>query len=111
MEYKNNHIITPLQEQDGAWSMRRLLAFICIANAVKISWNPATPYLSILVFVLAACLFLGFTTFQEIRALMSYKIADAISNTRIDSATDEDYVVGFKQSKGENDENSNTHRR
>lgn len=109
MEYKNNNAITPLQEQDGAWSMRRLLALICIANAVKISWNPSTPYTSILIFVLAACLFLGLATFQEIYAFASYRISDAISSTSISADDDSNATMGFKIPKEKEDENSNTH--
>lgn len=102
---------SPLQEQDGAWSMRRLLALICVANAVKISWNPATPWLSILVFMLCALMFLGLTTWQEIQSLAKYKITDAISSSAIidDGSTNDNTTMGFKIPKEKQNEDSNTH--
>jgi len=104
-------MITPLQEQDGAWSMRRLLAFLCIGNAIKISWTPSTPYLTVLIFILAACLFLGFATFQEIKALATYKIADAVSGMSIGVDENDDETIGFKPPREKKDESGNTDKR
>ena len=63
---KNPHV---LQEQDGAWSMRRLFALLCLANAIKISWNNGTPWMNISVFIIAALIALGLTTVSDIAAI------------------------------------------
>lgn len=80
---------SPLQEADGAWSMRRLLALACVGNAVYVSWLPGATWTIVAVFLAVSLVLLGLTTVQEIKALTQYRIADAVNGGSVDS-DDED---------------------
>lgn len=60
---------SPLQEQDGAWSMRRLGALGCLANAIRMSWSESQPWQNIALFIGAALILLGLTTISDIKGL------------------------------------------
>ena len=60
---------SPIQEQDGAWSMRRILALACMANAICISWNPTAPWEHIALFIGAALVLLGLTTIADLKVI------------------------------------------
>jgi len=84
---------SPLQEQDGAWSMRRTLALIAFLNASALSWRE-TSWQIIALWIAAALILLGLTTVQEIKALAQYRTADAVGGASVDGQTDE--PIGFK---------------
>ncbi len=54
-----------IQEQDGATSIRRFLALLSFSNAIALSWKGA-DWKVILLFIIAAMVFLGYTTVAEI---------------------------------------------
>lgn len=59
----------PLQEQDGAWSMRRVSACACFANAVSLSWQSQTQWQTIALFLGVGLVLLGLTTVSDLRTL------------------------------------------
>ena len=84
---------SPLQEADGAWSMRRLLALACVANAVYVSWLPGATWTIVAVFLATSLILLGLTTVQEIKALTQYRIADAVNGGSVDDGSDDENAV------------------
>lgn len=57
--------MTIFEEQKGVHSMRRFLAFLSFSNAIALSWRGA-DWKVILLFILAAMIFMGYTTVAEI---------------------------------------------
>ena len=88
---------SPLQEADGAWSMRRLLALACVGNAVYVSWLPGATWTIVAVFLGVSLILIGLTTVQELKALTQYRIADAVNGGSVDDGgDDENAVIGLR---------------
>lgn len=64
-----------LQEQDGAWSSRRLLAVVSFANAVALSWS-AVDWHVVALFLGATLVLLGLTTVSDLRGINYPAISD-----------------------------------
>lgn len=71
---------SPLQEQDGAWSMRRLLALASFTNAIALSWDKA-DWRIIAIFTAAPLVLLGLTTINDLRGMVSGTAQGTVQDT------------------------------
>lgn len=71
---------SPLQEQDGAWSMRRLLALASFINAIALSWSN-TDWRIVAIFAMIPLILLGLTTVSDLRGMVSGTAQDTAQDT------------------------------
>lgn len=84
-----------IHEQDGATSSRRFLACLSFTNAIALSWKGA-DWQIVALFIAAALILLGLTTISDIKGLVQYKLADAVSGGATVSEGEESESIGFK---------------
>jgi len=84
-----------VQEQDGATSSRRVFGLACLANSIALSWKSA-DWRIILIFQISALFVFGYITWQEIKEISPYKLADAVGGSSV-GESEASESIGFKE--------------